>query len=107
MALKTNIFKTPKHKKYDYIPRYYSPEKEELDARIKRAEKMQDDGIEGMKSRIAYKMSRAGNTQAYESHRKKALMKSNLTLLALIIVLIVASIFCIMIYLDEILEFAK
>ncbi|MGK0390828.1 MAG: hypothetical protein ACI94Y_003588 [Maribacter sp.] len=107
MALKTNIFKTPKHRKYDYIPRYYSPEKEELDARIKRAEEMQDDGIEGMKSRIAYKMKRAGNTQDYESHRKKALMKSNLTLLALIIGLVVASILGIMFFSAEILEFAK
>lgn len=107
MALKTNIFKTPKHRKYDYIPRYYNPEKEELEARVKRAEIMQDDSIEGMKSRIAYKMKRAGNTQDYESHRRKALMKSNLILLALIIGLILFSILGIASFSDEILEFTQ
>jgi hypothetical protein len=31
------LFKAPNHRQFDYTPRYYDPEKEELKARIERA----------------------------------------------------------------------
>lgn len=105
MALKTNLFRTPKHRKYDYIPRYYDPEKEEREERIRKAELMADDSIEGMKSRISSKMKYGGSgMKEYESHRKKALRRSNFTLLAIIIILIFAAFIAMEIYLPSLMK---
>lgn len=105
MALKTNLFRTPKHRKYDYIPRYYNPEKEEREARLKKAELMADDSIEGMKSRISSKMKHGGGgMKEYESQRRKALRRSNMLLLAIIIILSFAGFIAMEVYLPALLE---
>lgn len=105
MALKTNLFRTPRHRKYDYIPRYYNPEKEALEARIKKAEVMAEDSIEGMKSRISGKMKFGGsNTQEYESLRRKALRRSNFMLLAIIVILCILAFVGIELFLPTFLE---
>jgi hypothetical protein len=44
-----NLFKVPKHRRYEYIPRYYDPEKEEREARLRRREKMSEASVEGAK----------------------------------------------------------
>ncbi|MDR2424135.1 MAG: hypothetical protein LBD59_05350 [Prevotellaceae bacterium] len=36
MALRFSFFKIPEHKRFEYIPRYWNPEKEEREARLKR-----------------------------------------------------------------------
>ena len=36
MALRFSFFKVPEHKRFEYIPRYWNPEKEEREARMKR-----------------------------------------------------------------------
>lgn len=36
MALRFSFFKVPEHKRFEYIPRYWNPEKEEREARLKR-----------------------------------------------------------------------
>ena len=48
------IFRTPKPQKFDYVPRYYDPEKEELKARLERYKpsEEQDQSTEAMKARI-------------------------------------------------------
>ena len=104
MALRMNLFRTPNHRKYDYIPRYYNPDKEALEERLKRAEVMADDSIEGMKNRISSNLKRGGNSKDYEFHRRKALMKSNLLLLAIIIILLFATGIILEVYLPDIIK---
>ena len=39
MALRFSFFKTPKHRVFNYTPRHYDPDKEELQERIRKAER--------------------------------------------------------------------
>ncbi len=49
-----NFFHTPQPQRYRYIPRYYDPEKEELEARLKNATPggAEDSSPEAIKSRM-------------------------------------------------------
>ena len=42
------FLKLPKHQKYDYIPRYWDPQKEELDERLKRIEDIKSGDAEAV-----------------------------------------------------------
>ena len=71
-----NPFKTPKHQKYKYIPRYWEPEKEDLEERVRQATPGQKNDPADMKGRISRGFSRRahirGNTAAGD-YRKSAL----------------------------------
>ncbi len=97
MALFKNLFRTPKHQRYDYKPRYWDEEKELLEKRLKRIEMLQQDGAEAMKARIASGMRRG--YLADKGYRRKQVRKSNLLLLGIMIVLIVS----VLLFLYEIL----
>jgi hypothetical protein len=49
-----NFFHTPQPQRYRYVPRFYDPDKEELEARIKQAEKdgSEDSSPEAIKARM-------------------------------------------------------
>lgn len=85
MAL-IRFFKTPKHKRYEYIPRYWEPEKEELHDRIRKLEEAKNSGIEGMRDRVQMGLRRTHTRD--NSVRKRETMRSNITLLIVIIVLL-------------------
>jgi hypothetical protein len=75
--------KRPKHKRFDYIPRFYDPKKEELD-KIVDAYKDTDDTV-GSKERI-----RSGLRSKYrgDSSYKRSLERSaNFRLISIILVL--------------------
>jgi hypothetical protein len=57
MALRRFI-KLPKHQQYQYKPRYWDPEKDELKERLDRIEALKKGDTEGMKARIASGMKR-------------------------------------------------
>ena len=74
-------------RKFDYIPRYYDPQKEELKERLAQYKDEKDQ--EGMKDRI-----RSGMRQKYNAdsgYRSSQVKKSNLRLLYIIIILIFCS----------------
>ncbi len=108
MGLRMNLFKVPKHRRYDYLPRYYSPEKAELEERLKKAELMAQDDIEGTKARIAHKLSsRSGNGRAFEPQRRKAILRSNLMLIAILAALIISCLLLWDIYMPQIIDFLE
>jgi len=98
------MFRTPKQRKYNYNPRYYNPDKADLEARIRMAELKADDSIDGAKARISSQMKRGRSSKAYKSERKKAMMRSNLLLIAIIIVLIAVAVYGVDVYLPEFME---
>lgn len=103
-----NMFRTPKHRKYDYIPQYYSPENEERKERLRKAEILAEDSIEGTKARIAHKLStRSGNGRKYEPQRRKAVIQSNLRLVIVLACLIISVYFLVELYAPEILDFIE
>jgi hypothetical protein len=78
--------KTVKHQRFNYIPRFYDPEKEERDARIKAAMGLSDDSPEAMKSRII-RGFRDRKRGARTSHQRAA-RRSNLILVITLITLL-------------------
>ncbi len=105
MALKMNFFRVPRHRKYDYLPRYYDADKAELQERVKKAELMAQDTVEGAKARIAHKLSnRSGNGRAFEPQRRKAVLRSNLMLIGIIAALIITFLLLWDIYMPEIID---
>ncbi len=105
MALRMNLFKVPKHKRYEYTPRYFNPNKEELNKRVENAKVMAQNDPEGAKARIASRFKRgAGDTKTFELQRKKAVYRQNMLLVFLIIVLIFAAYFLVEFYVPDFLE---
>ena len=101
MAL-LRFFKTPKHQQFEYKPRYWDPNKEELQKRLDLIRKTGDGDPEAMKTRIS-----AGLRRQYGSDskfRSKQNFRSNILLVAVIVVLILLSIAFLSIYLPQIVD---
>ena len=95
-----NPFKVPKNQRYRYILRYWEPDKEELEERIRQASSATSDDPGDMKARIARGFQRRASYRGVStSHIKR---KSNLILLAIIIGLIYISYILIVKYLPQI-----
>ena len=94
------FFKMPKHQQYEYKPRFWDPKKEELQERLKQIEDMKSGGTEGAKARISGGFRRGyGGSSA---GRRKQVMRSNMTLLGIIAVLLLLSYLFISVYLPRI-----
>lgn len=101
MALRRFI-KLPKHQQYQYKPRYWDPEKDELKERLDRIEALKKGDTEGMKARIASGMKRG--YKADSRARNKQMTRSNLVLLFIVIFLLGASYVFMTVYLPEIIN---
>lgn len=86
--MKFSGFKVPKHRKFGYVPRFYDPEKEELEKRVKRYEAGSEDK-ELVKERISdgFRQSYHGNN----TYRKSLILKSTIRLVLIILVLLFLS----------------
>ena len=93
------ITKVPKHNRFDYKPRYYDAKKEDLLRRVKLAEGRGDGDVEAAKERIvsSLRRSRGSNPRL----RKQVVFKSNMLLLAIIVVLMVGLFVMINVYLPQ------
>jgi len=101
MALRRFI-KLPKHQQYQYKPRFWDPEKEELKDRLRRIEDQKTGGSEGMKARISSGMKKGYLADARE--RKKLALRSNMVLFAVIIFLLGLCYVFLMVYLPQIVD---
>lgn len=95
------VFNVPQHSRFKYIPRYYDPDKEALEKRLKEVEERKGNHPDAMKSRISEGIRRGYGDR---SIRKKNVLKSNLVILGLVIVLCIVAFFFINLYLPRILE---
>ena len=91
-----SLFRSPKPKKFNYIPRYYDPDKEALEERLKNIKKQQERDIEGIKARISggFKKGHSSNSQM----KKRLVWKSNVIILFIIVFLVILTYFIISIY---------
>lgn len=96
--------KRTKHRSFDYIPRYYDPEKEELEARLKQYKKT-DTPSEGNDTELAKQRIRGSfkrNSRASSEATKIANRKSNMRLLMIIATLLLITYYFINNYLPKI-----
>ena len=80
--------KRPKHKKFDYLPRYYNENKENLSQRIS-----QHSGEVSDEDKLKQRIS-SGLRHKYignESYRKATVRKSNLRIVYILVVLCIVS----------------
>lgn len=80
--------KLPKHRTFNYKPRFYDPKKEELDRIVSNAKKqagLEQDDYEAMKSRIRSGFTRKTGKKAAP---RKAVIKSNLRIFFIIVFLL-------------------
>ncbi len=96
------FFRVPKHQQYEYKPRFYDPKKEELQERLDRIELMKKGDAESAKARIA-----GGFRRGFEASgqlRRQSVLKSNLILLAIVVILLGMSYYFLIYYLPDILN---
>ncbi len=98
------IFKVPKHQRFDYKPRFYDQDKEELQERLQQSDLKKQDGVEATKARISSGLRRKGgyNKMDYETRRRQ-IRQSNLRLLVMVGALIVLVYLVLNLYLPKIL----
>ncbi len=94
--------KLPKHQRYEYRPRYWNPEKEELEDRIRAAEERKGGGKDAMKARISSGLRRG--YQKDKRAQKQQVLRSNIILLAVIAFLAILSYLFLTIYLPKIVN---
>ena len=79
------FFSTPKPQRFEYRPRFYDPEKEELMDRVRSAEQEGDYSTENMKSRIAGGFRRkTGGYATDRQFRSQQVKQSNRRLLIIV-----------------------
>lgn len=100
------IFRTPKPQQYRYIPRFYDPDKEDLENRLRRIQESKEDKVAGVKSRLEGGFMRKGGGYSADSRRIRSgqARRSNARLLVILVALIILSIYFLSVYLPQILE---
>jgi hypothetical protein len=97
-----SFFRVPKPQRYKYVPRYYNPDKEELESRLAKLRSESKNDPEAMKSRIASGLRRRHKVDA--DYKKKQMLRSNLILILVIILLLFVSYIVLVRYTPEIIE---
>jgi DNA-directed RNA polymerase sigma subunit (sigma70/sigma32) len=99
-----SLFKLPsRHKRFEYIPRYFDPRKEELNKKIAQAEKSAN-GDQNYKREISFRQQTSdkwGNAEY-----KKKTMQSNLRLV-IIFGLVLLACYILFVGLDDIVPFLE
>ncbi len=96
------LSRLPKNRQYTYHPRYWNPQKEELQERLKKAELRKKGDKDAIKERIS-----SGFRRGYKmdtSYRRQRVVRSNLTLVAIIVMLLFLAYYGLGVYLPKILE---
>jgi hypothetical protein len=96
---KRSMFRVPKHQQFEYKPMYYDPKKEELQERLKQLEELQQQDVEGTKARISSGLR--GGYLSDQTYRRNQVLRSNLTLIAVIAMLAILGYFVLSVYLPE------
>lgn len=104
MAL-IRLFKLPKHRQYEYKPRYWDQDKEELQERIQKIEEAKAKGLEGMRDRVRAGLQSA-RIRDYQAMRAQTI-RSNVRLLIVIGVLIALTYLAITQYLPRLIQLTQ
>lgn len=96
-------FRLPKNQQFAYKPRYWDPKEEERRERDERLNKLAEDDVEAMKSRISGTFKHGGSSGGFTgSYRSQQMAKSNFVLLAVIVSLLFLAYLLLVVYLPQI-----
>lgn len=95
------FLKLPKYQRYEYKPRYWDPQKEEMEKRIQQIKDRQNGvSAESVRARIASGGIRRG-FEATGHRRRQQTMRSNFILIGVIIALLFLAYMLLNVYLPE------
>ena len=94
------MFKTIGNQRYDYKPRYYDPDKEAMQQRIRLREKVKAGDKDAIKQSMRNSMRRQRDKQETSDY----IAKSNVTILVVFTALLLIAILALNMYLPEFLE---
>jgi Flp pilus assembly protein TadB len=97
----SRMFKTERNQRYDYIPRYYDPEKEALQERINQINKAKEGDLTAIRGRMRDNMRR----QRDKKGASKQITRSSITFSIVLVVLMLIAIAALSVYLPEYLEY--
>ncbi len=100
--MKWRLSRLPKHKSYNYTPKYYNERKEELQEILDGVEERKSEDINGMKARISRGLKGGASTD--RSYRKRRVRHSNYRLLLVIIFLLFLAYIIVTVYLPDIIS---
>lgn len=95
--------RVPKHQQFEYKPRFWNPEKEDLEERLKRADAMKSNDPEAIKARISssFRNKGYGMGERETFYRRRETKRSNFMLFAIIAILLIVSYFFLTTYLPH------
>ena len=94
-----SFFRVPKHQQFEYRPRFYNPQKEDLEERLAAVEERKQEGLEGTKHRIRHGIRRSFEQD--ERYLRQQTMRSNLIVAGIVVMLLIVGYMLITIYLPE------
>ncbi len=101
-----SFFRTPRHQKFNYVPRYYNPIKEKIDEIVKGHEHDANNDTELIKSRISSTFRRRG-TGGNTAYSQVARRRSNYLLLAIIAILLALTYAFLTVYLPRFIDLVE
>lgn len=104
MAL-IRLFRVPKHRKYEYKPKYWDEQKEDLHKRIQLIESAKNQGVEGMRERVRAGLQKS-HTRDYGAMRMQTI-RTNIRLLVIIGILIAVTYYILTQYLPRIVQMVE
>ena len=102
MAL-LNFFKKTSHQRFEYNPRYWNPQKEDLERRLELSKKKKGNDPEAIKARISAGMRR-GSYMSDRSVRTNYVFKTNMIRIGILVILLLLSYLFFVNYLPSMLE---
>ena len=96
------FFRPPNHQRFEYNPRYWDPNKEDLERRLRRVNKENDNAPEAIKARISSGFRKGTTTDREKSSSYRR--TSNLRLIVIVGFLILIAYLLIEIYLPRLLQ---
>lgn len=103
-----NFFKTPKHQRYNYIPRFYDPKKEDLEQRMEKYKgKDGKNDVNAVKERLSggfRKGSGSGSFKVRAEMRAAETKRSNRVLLMVVVFLLFLTYLAFKVYVPSIVS---
>ncbi|MEM8907023.1 MAG: hypothetical protein AAGD05_04180 [Bacteroidota bacterium] len=99
----SKFFKTPGHKRFEYTPRHWDPQKEDLEKRLENAKKNNGSDPESVKARISNNMRR-GSYRHRGAGAARNSWRPNLLFLGIVIVLVAITYLLLLQYLPYFLD---
>lgn len=98
--MKFGLSKLPRHKHYNYTPRYYNERKEELNEVLEKVEQRKSEDVDGMKARISHQLKGGASTD--RSYRRRRVRHSNYRLILVILFLLMLAYVILNVYLPDV-----